>query len=302
MRVFRISGIGGLYHEFYDPDPRQLDTVGNVKNFSLDGTGEFWSAFFKQDRVESVVNALKSNSHAKLGQCPQYRAILADPQQFFERAINAPVEICASSCTPKHFFSCLETMTILCQLYSDFETAPFRLSLEEGYLLDDYSSDTLYQQSLHPQKNPYLPFVDHSILPVIKKAAPDILFLEGRLSHYLAAVAMRTRQCFPNVHICLTRHDSEYYSLNKITNFLKEDQILFHMVDSIVLEYFETTENTLIETLSTGKELKYVPNLLYQTPDGNIHETGFKMPSNCTQAGIYAQSAGLTVDIHLEPF
>lgn len=302
MRVFRVSGIGGLYHEFFDPDPKQLNTVGNVKDFRLDGTGEFWSAFFKQDRIESVVNALKSNAHTKLGLCPQYRAILADSQQFLERAINAPVEICAPSCTPKHFFSCLETMTILCQLYSDFETAPFRLSLEDGYLLDHCSSNTLYQQSLHPRKNPYLQFVDHSILPVIEKARPDILFLEGRLSHYLAAVAMRTRLRFPNAHICLTRHDSEYYSLNKITNFLKQNQPIFRIVDSIVLEYFEETENALIEALSTGEELRNVPNLLYQTPDGNIHETEFKMPSSNTQARVYAQSMGPTADIHLEPF
>lgn len=302
MRIFRVSGIGGLYHEFFDPDPKQLDNVEKVKDFRLDGTGEFWSAFFKRDRIESVVNVLKSNAHTELGQCPQYRAILADPQQFLERAVNAPVEICSPSCTPKHFFSCLETMTILCQLYSDFETAPFRLSLEDGYQLDHYSSNTLYHQSLHPQENPYLWFVDHSILPVIEKAAPDILFLEGRFSHYLAAVAMRTRLRFPNVHICLTRHDSEYYSLNKIIGFLKEDQILFRMVDSIVLEYYEETENTLIEALSAGKKLQYVPNLLYQTPDGIIHETKFEIPTNSTQARIYARSIGLAADIHLEPF
>ena len=150
MRFFRVSSVGGLYHELFDPNPKLLNAAGTVKDCRLDGTGVFWSAFFERSRIESVVNALKSSAHAEPWQRPQYRAILADPQQFLERAVNAPVEICSSSCTPRRFFSCLETMTILCQLYSDFETAPFRLSLENGYQLDDQSSNVLYQQSLHP--------------------------------------------------------------------------------------------------------------------------------------------------------
>ena len=302
MRTFRVSNIGGLYHEFFDPAPKLLNDAVEVKDFRLDGTGMFWSDFFKRHRIESVVDALKSNAHAEPWQRPQYRAILADPQRFLEQAINAPVEICSPACTPRHFFSCLETMTILCQLYSDFETAPFRLSLEDGYQLDSCSSDTLYQQSLHPRANPYLSFVDQSILPAIDEASPDVLFLEGMPSHYLAAVAMRTRLRFPNVHICLTRHDSEYYSINKITAFLKQNHILFQMVDSVVLEYFEETESALIEALSAGKELLYVPNLLYRAPDGNICETRFETPADRTRARIYARSAGLTADMHLEPF
>lgn len=302
MRVFRVSSIGGLYHEFFDPDPTLLNDVGMVKNSRLDGTGVFWNSFFKRHRIESVINALKSNPHVEPWQRPQYCAILADPQQFLERAMNAPVDICAPSCTLRHFFSCLETMTILCQLYSDFETAPFRLSLENGYQLDSCSSKVLYQQSLHPQANPYLPFIDQSILPTIEKAAPDILFLEGRLNHYLAAVAMRTRERYPNVHICATRHDSEYYSLNKISSFLKQNQILFRIVDSIVLEYFEETENALIEALSTGKDLWHVSNLLYQAPSGDICETKFETPPDRTQAAIFTRSVKLIADVHLEPF
>lgn len=302
MRFFRVSSVGGLYHELFDPNPKLLNAAGTVKDCRLDGTGVFWSAFFERSRIESVVNALKSSAHAEPWQRPQYRAILADPQQFLERAVNAPVEICSSSCTPRRFFSCLETMTILCQLYSDFETAPFRLSLENGYQLDDQSSNVLYQQSLHPLENPYLPLVDQIILPAIEKAAPDILFLEGRLNHYLAAVAMRTRLQFPDVHICLTRHDSEYYSLNKITGLLKQNQFLFRMVDSVVLEHFEETENALIETLSAGKELQRVPNLLYRSSDRNICETAFEAPLDHTRARIYSRSAEPTVDIHLEPY
>lgn len=302
MCFLRVSSVGGLYHEFFNPNPNLLNEVLEVKNSRLDANGTFWSGFFKQTRIETIIDILKNNAHAKLWQRPQYHAILSDPQQFIERAVNAPLEICSPSCTPRRFFSCLETMTIVCQLYSDFETAPFQLSLEEGYCLDNCSSELLYQQSLHPATNPYLSFVNQIILPVVEKATPDILFLEGRLDHYLAAVALKTRMRFPDIHICLSRHDSEYYSLNKITTLLKQNQILFRMVDSVVLEYFEETENALINALNKGKGLQSVPNLIYQTSDGQISETKLDVPSNRTQSRIYYRDAKQIADVHLEPF
>ncbi len=302
MKTFRVSGISGLYHEFFNPDPDQLKDTVTVKNSRLDGSGAFWNAFFKRERIERAINTLRDNIHTNLWSLPQYRSILANPEKFIELALKAPQEVCSPSCTPRRFFSCLETMTILCRLYSDFELAPFRLTLQDGFQLNDCSSKVLYQQSLHPQENPYLLFVDQYVMPVIEDISPDVLFLEGKLNHYLAAAAMRTRLRLPGIHICLTRHASEYYSLNKIEDYLKQNQPLFQIVDSVALEYFEDTEKAVINALSTGGGLQSVPNLIYKDLDGDIHKTEFAVPVDCKRPEVYARGTDPTADIHLEPF
>ena len=302
MKILRVPGIGGLYNELSNLDPNLLQSVIAVKNSTLDGSGAFWNSLFQRERIEGIIDALKSNLYADQWQIPQYRSIVANPQEFIERALQAPIEICSPSCTPKHFFSCVEIMAILCKLYSDFEFAPFQLTVQDGFQMDNRSSDALYQRSLHPKSNPYLLFVDQHILPIIETTAPDILFLEGQLDYYLAAVAMRSKCRFPNLHICLTRHASEYYSLNKIVGVLKQNQPLFWMVDSVALEYFDETEAAIVEALSADKGLQDVPNLLYKDASGIICETEFRTPSNRVQMGVYARSFDPTADIHLEPF
>lgn len=302
MKILRIPAIGGLYHEFFDPDSGSLQTVAKIRDSTLDGSGPFWGNLFQVDRIKNVIDKLKSNSHANQWQIPQYRSITANPQEFLKRATQAPIKICSPSCTPREFFSHLETLTILCKLYSDFEFAPFRLTPQDGFLVENDSADILYQESLLPQANPYLSFIDQTILPVIKTQSPDIIFLEGRLDFYLAAVAMRMKLQFPNLHISLTRHSSEYYSLNKITNLLKQNYPLFHIVDSVVLEFFDETEEKIIEALSRNESLHQIPNLLYQDSDGNICETGFTAPSNREQINIYKRRSGLIADISLEPY
>ncbi len=104
MKTFRVSGISGLYHEFFDPDPNQLKDTVTVKNSRLDGSGAFWNAFFKRERIERAINTLRDNIHTNLWSLPQYRSILENPEKFIELALKAPQEVCSPSCTPRRFF------------------------------------------------------------------------------------------------------------------------------------------------------------------------------------------------------
>lgn len=302
MRILKVPAVKGLYNEFFDPDPTMLQEYPQIKNFTLRGEGAFWNSLFQSNRIEHLVKVLEDNLHSLQWQIPQYHSIIANPQEFLSRVLSAATEICSPSCDTRHFFSCLETLAILCKLYSDFEFFPIQLTLQDGFLLNDQSSDVIYQECLHPQKNPYLGFVDQTIMPLIKKAAPDILFIEGRLNHYLAAVAKRSKSLFPKLHICLTRHASEYYSLNKITALLKQNQELFQIVDSIVLEFFNETEELLVKALSQGKALCDVPNLLYKDASDVIQETCIEVPISQAKVDVYPRSYNSTADIHLEPF
>lgn len=60
---------------------------------------------------------------------------------------------------------------------------------------------------------------------------------------------------FPNVHISISRHSSEYYSLNKLESYLTQNDYLFKMVDSIILEYYDETEGKLLSALENNEEL-----------------------------------------------
>lgn len=302
MEVLRISAVGGLYNEFFNPNSAALQKRIVISNHTLNGSGLFWYCLFQRSRIEKLIGQLKDNMHSERWNTPQYRSITANPQEFLSRSLNAFRKICCPTCTEKSFFSHLETLNILCALYSDFEFAPFRLTVQDGFVLNDQSALALYQESLHPKLNPYLAFVDRYVIPLVQKSTPSVLLVEGKLNHYSTAVAMRAKSLFPDIHVCLTRHASEYYSLNKITNLLKQNDALFSIVDSIVLEFFSDTEQQLVAALLQQRGLQDVPNLLYKNSLGEIQETSFKAPAIQTGVEVYMREYNSSADIHLEPF
>lgn len=302
MKWLHVSDVGGLYAEFFNPDHLQLQSRIDINGTILDGAGCFWHELFQPTKIKSVIKTLRDNIHADQWQSPQYLSIAADPEKFIDAVVSAPQRICEPRCNVKQFFSCVESLSILCKLYSDFEFAPFILTVQDGFRLDSVSSNALYQNCLNPQKNPYHSFVIQKVLPVLLSYAPDIVFLDGPLSYYLAAIAVTVKHQLPNVHVCLTRHSSEYYSLNKIAGLLTKNHSLFEMVDSVILEFFEETESVLARMLSEGKSLADVPNVLYKDKGGHIIETKFQPPENPCNMEIYNRSAASTTDVHLEPF
>ena len=111
-------------------------------------------------------------------------------------------------------------------------------------------------------------------MPKVEEISPDILFIEGKPSFYNMAVSCLFKEKFPYMHTSLTRHSSEYYSINKLESYLVKNYYLFKMVDSIILEYFEETESQIISTLKAKDELSQVNNLIYKKND-KIFQTAY---------------------------
>lgn len=307
MKVLKINSVGGFYQEMFQPDTEFYKNELKIFNNMLDANSFFWSKHFSEERILNLINLLDINKSVQHYVCPQYRGILADRSLFINKVLEAPSRLCYDTESPQDFYSCLETISVLCKLYSDFEYHPFEINVQNGFVLNETSSKTIYNECLSPKRNPYFNFVLTEIMPLIYKEEPDILFLYGPMSFYFATIALLAKQKYPNVHICLSRHSSEYYSLNKITNLLKNNKFLFKIIDSLVLEYYDEIEEKIVSSLNNNCSLQDVPNIIYKNND-DIIETSYQPPNPTNIINTYYRmnnsedNSKKVYDVHFEPY
>lgn len=308
MKVLKINSIGGLHHEMFEPDPEFFCSKINVSDCFLDANSFFWSKHFSVSRINELIDVLSFNKSNIYSFCPQYKAILSNRELFIKKVIEAPKKLCYEANTPQEFFSCLETISILCKLYSDFEYFPFSLNIQNGFNLNENNSYEIYNNCLNPKKNPYYSFVVEEIIPIIKENNPDVLFLYGQMSYYFATLSLLIKQFNPKIHICLSRHSSEYYSMNKIIPLLKQNKYLFKIIDSIILDSFEEMEEKLISSLEDNNCIGSVPNILFINDSKEIIETNFSEPCFTNDFPIYKRMHNekntnkKVYDIHFDPY
>ena len=312
MRPLWLLSITGLYQEFYQPDTLDiLEPILKIEDNILNSGKIFWSSLLQSERVIKVVNALEENIHNPKHQIPQFLGILANKETFIAKILDYRISICDQGIGSKQFFNRLETLAILCELYSRFEFSPFQLSLQNGFLLNEVSTKEIAYNCLTLSHNPQISFINDVILPMILNYSPDVVFCVGRISYFHIAVARLIKKRNSDVHICFTRHSSEYYSLNKIGKYLQQNDELFSIVDSIILEYFNESEQILLEHLSFDKDISDVPNILTFKKDTKIRKIEHKAPQETSVSHVVGrkkQVSGLTIspenfyDIHFEPY
>ena len=266
MRQLNIYSLGGLHHELYNPDIDSLYISGlryEGMNSLRDANALFWAQHLKEERVRDLIAILRDrkNSFSKINL--KYEAVLYDPENFVQRVSTARKYLCDQGISQIEFFGHLETLAILCSMYSDFVYKPFVLTIHEGFLMNNLSTLNIVNNCLIPTENPYLYFIKEQCMPIILEAKPEIIWLNGRITHASIALARLARQAFPDVHISVVEHSSEYYSLNKISKFLLKNQPLFSIVDSIVLDDSESTRNELIRSLVNKTSLDNIHNIIY---------------------------------------
>jgi hypothetical protein len=312
MKPLWIRNVTGLYQEFFQPDPRGMKSPVNlIYNNVLDAGLAFWRSLFVPERISRVIDILENNMVGEEYQVPQFLAILADKDSFISRCTDHSTSVCDNNLSDRDFFGKLETLAILCQLYSKFEFHPFELSLQNGFLLNEVSTKEIIQHCLNYRRNPYLSFTQEVVIPKIMEYSPSIIFLCGRVGYFSTAIALMLKKKLPYLHICVTRHASEYYSMNKIVKYLRKNSKLFQVFDSIILEDFDRTEREMIARTQCSKA---VADLTHVITSVN-YETYAPPPS--TQAPdpsrylVLARKAQLehlpvrpdqTYDVHFEPY
>lgn len=296
MNYIRISSVGGLFHEFYNPTPNGLSTTTlNLNGSELDATDFFWTHIFDTKNIEQIIDKIVPSS-------PKYIAITSYADTFLRQVEIAKNSVCNPDITAKDFFRYLETFSIVCKIYSEYVFNPHRLTIQNGFETNNYSASQMYYDCLNYQKNPYLNFIRQYVLPQIRECLTPVVFIDGAPTFYNMAICLLIKNEFSNVHICISRHSSEYYSLNKLESYLTQNKYLFKMVDSIILEYFDETESQLLSALENGKELSTVPNLIYKNND-KIFVTPYKAKKKNYAPILETQnSTSELVNIHLQPY
>lgn len=312
MKPLFISGVSGLYQEFFLPDTVGIEAspVGIV-NGHLDAAQIFWTELLCREKIEALIQSLLTNIHNPQYQTPKFLAIAADPAQFLELAITAKIQVCDQGLSPQAFFGNLETLETLCQLYSELLFTPHRLSIQNGFMLDEYSSTDLFHRNLDPNYNPYLALIEKHIVPQVLDYAPDVVFFSGRMSYFNTACSQLLRKAKPSIHTSLTRHSSEYYSLNKITSYLERNINVFKMFNSLILEDFENAENELLSHLEKSEDIDKIDGLITETKKklpkmkgGPVSDNAlsFELSQRAKQLPCLSLSPDNLFNVHLDPY
>ena len=180
-----------------------------IKNNVLDANNHFWSEILDLKKIEKLLDLIDTSEQFN----PQYISMVMHKKHFLKNVREAKNRVCDAENRPQEFFAYLETLSLVCRLYTDYVYFPFVLSLQEGFLINNYDAKKIWEECLNPTRNPYVNYITENIIPLILKYNPQVLFLKGRPSFYNLGIARIVKRKIPNIICCFTRHSSEYYSL-----------------------------------------------------------------------------------------
>ena len=273
LKYLYLHPISGLYGELYNPNPAEIKNELSINKNCIQPNGLFWHKIFNEKSLYNLIEQLELYAKSKNQISPQFMAVLSNRQKFINNIQKALVEICEQDQTLQSLFKNIETLNIAVELYNTFGSSEIKLSLQDGYLCEDQNYKTINDTCLIKKYNPYLEIICDHILPTIIKENPDIVFLVGKINSYTISIAKLLKSKKPKIKICISRHSSEYYSLNKVCNYLLLNDLLFSDIDYIILGQFLNTEMLLVNAISQGKSIKLVPNLIYKEQDNIIKQT-----------------------------
>ena len=223
----------------------------------------FWGKHLAPPELEALIDLVSDRYKYSPCYVPQFRAVLDNPDLFFSQIERALHRLSRPVVSEQKFFSAMECLTVLCDLYSDFIYKPFRFTVDQGFLLNETDIRVLATGCLSSVTNPYFDFINEHCWPIIEAIKPDLIWIYGQPTFSTFVMALLARKAFADVHICLVDYPSEYYSLNKIKRYLKTNELLFSIIDSILLQNDAETQESLVHALENGDPLSMVPNLIY---------------------------------------
>lgn len=304
LKQLYLYPVTGLYKECFDINYSALSSppplIPNGKYCLQNINNMWWHDALSDSTLEQIVERLQARYKYAQIEIPQHRAVLANPKVFIQAVKDAPRQLSNLNAGARGAFSALETLQVFCNLYSDMISYPHSLSLQEGLVLNELSSYVLVKEALSYSTNPYLPFIEKHVLPILREVKPNLVWISGRIRMSSFAMAMLARREFPNCHISVIGHSSEYFSLNKITKYLQKNDTLFSIIDSIVLDDPENTAPQLVECLQADHSIDTVPNLLYKSstnPNGAILNSGIGTPESSKQTKLIGNGSIQIKDI-----
>ena len=243
----------------------------------------FWAKILSEETIDLLLNIIsEKRKHSTFNL--KYEAVANNPKYFKKSVLEAAIVLSSHSLTQKEFFSYLETLQIFCNMYSEYISNPFTLTIEDGFDVDEISSETMINNALNPSQNPYYSFLKDNCKQIILEKKPNLIWLRGKIRLSTITLALFAKNANPDVHICVVGHSSEYYSLNKIVEYLKMNKKLFEVIDSIILDDDKNTMKNLYNCILNKQDLSSVNNILYWD---NIKKEVIQTKNNITEKNIY---------------
>lgn len=269
MRILKLNALCGVKNQMYSADQYvSANKTPLISNGFFDINSLFWSIIFAPEKVRELLSV--SKIRLKEDHSPKIQAVLQSPGVFFETYLEA-MKALEMPVSEQVLFQSLETLEIICHLYSKVYSNPFVLSISQGYIHSKFSALDLLDVCLLPYCNPYLSFIESRIIPEITEYHPDILLLMGKPNIASFAIGKIIRQQNPNVFIVAAEYESEYYSLKKIKNLLSFNSAFFSVYHCVIvndtLNTIEAIQQTLLK--KTEADMSSVPNIIYSLDNGN---------------------------------
>ena len=276
MKVISINTLCGLHNMLYDK--KNLNKKIDVENNFLDINNLFWSQVLSHETIRKTINNFVQISSILGTLSIQEQYVVSAPNTFINKLTEAKNNIIHTEIDEKTLFSYIETLNIFCMIYNKLLPTNFTFTIDQGFHRSSSSAKEMLEHCLLEYSNPYLHFIMETVLPIILNWEPDIIFMKGIPNIGSFAIAKLVKQKLPKVHISITNHSTEYYSINKIKNNLSANIFFFECFDSVVLNQdYTETEKEIVNLLSKNSTLSDVPNILYKEYNGSVNVTNTKI-------------------------
>ena len=271
MKILQINSLCGIKNQMYDPTQViHAQSPVEISNGFFDINSLFWTQIFELQQVEELIQC--AALELSQDKSPKIQAIINAPELFlsvYSDALQA-LDGAWNDLSEERLFSSLETLEMVCILFSRLKSAPFHLTISEGYVLSRYSALDMEQTCLLPFCNPYLNFINEMILPQILEYNPDVLILSGSINLASFAIAKYMRKIRPDIFIVAADCETDYYSFKKISKLLVHNSALFSVYHCLVLKNLALAKSEFQRKKKiTSVDLEKIPNLIYSLDGGN---------------------------------
>lgn len=267
--TIEVNSIAGLFNELYRPvDLSKIRSNGDSEYFFKNWNSIFWNKLLSEETVYELLEIMKANDINSMSVWE--KAVMNNEDAFVYNLMNAINVICTYNESQQEMFSCLETVQLYCNLVSKYLFYPYLVNVQEGIIDDSNSFEKLLVAV--KQSSFCKDFLLKMIMPYLKSF--DFIWVNGQLKYSTLLAIMCLRKYNPNVFVAIRYHESEYFSYNKIEEYLKSNAALFNYIDCIVLDNNRQTMEQVELNYNDNKKLKQIENILYKNKDdGKVYKT-----------------------------
>lgn len=250
--------------------PNEYDKSNSSECFDINAL--FWEEIFSDANIKKTIELAeiryKHSEHIPL----KIQVILNDSFQFYTNLKKALKFKFKSNTSKQDFFSCLETLEMFCELYSYCWTSPYKLTIAEGFAHNKDSSEFLDEHCLIKNFNPYLDFIQFSVIPKLVNINPDILWIIGRPDMAIFSLIKLIKMKLPQIYVVLCDPKTEYYSLYKIKDLLVRNTVLFNLFDCILFSNNVRNRKKLVDAINNQREPADVYGCIYKIQQKIIYK------------------------------